>query len=830
LRAGEPSDWERFLDALNLQMPAMKANGGAKLRILTQGVTSPTLYSQLQALLAAYPGAKWSQWEPVTRDNVREGARLAFGQIVEAQYHFDQARVVVALDSDFLFTHPAALRHARQFADGRRVKFAGDAAMNRLYAAEPTPTITGAMAEHRLPVAAGEIEGLATALAAELGVAGASRGPANAYSDWIGGAAKDLRANSSRSIVIAGEGQPPAVHALAHRINDALGNAGHTITYTMPAEPAAIAQLDSLRALTAEMNAGGVHMLVMIGGNPAYDAPADLDFESALEKVRFCVRLGADQNETSRYCHWHIPAAHELEAWSDARAYDGTASITQPLIEPLYQGKTVHELLDAILYQPTRGSYDIVRDYWASQTRGPDFEKTWREALSSGVLPDTDLRPVSVALTASAGAPAAPPASGLEIVFRPDPSAWDGRYLNNAWLQELPRPFTKLTWDNAALISPKLAESEQLENGDVIELRYRGRSVRAPVWIAPGQAENSITVHLGYGRKTVGRIGIGAGFNACALRDSHNLWFGSGAELRKTGDRYPLSATHLQHNIVGRDIVREGTLYQFKANPAFASELFEPRPKTGETLYNAGEFKYPGYKWGMSIDLNVCIGCNACVIACQAENNIPVVGKYEVDKGRAMHWIRIDAYYRGDLDAPEINNQPVPCMQCENAPCELVCPVGATNHDDEGLNVMVFNRCIGTRYCSNNCPYKVRRFNFLEYNAGMTAVQKMVKNPDVTVRSRGVMEKCTYCTQRINAARITAEEQDRKIRDGEILTACQQACPTQAIAFGDLNDPESRVSKLKSQPLDYLMLGELNTRPRTSYLAKLRNPNPELKS
>jgi molybdopterin-containing oxidoreductase family iron-sulfur binding subunit len=473
-----------------------------------------------------------------------------------------------------------------------------------------------------------------------------------------------------------------------------------------------------------------------------------------------------------------------------------------------------------------------VRNYWASQNLFTDFETSWRQALSNGILPTAPIPASAVTLaTAPVASPKpAQPAPTLEVIFRPDPTIWDGSFNNNGWLQELAKPITKLTWDNAALISPKLAEREQLQNGDVVELQLRQRTVRAPVWITPGQAENSVTLHLGYGRERTGRVGSGTGFNAYVLRTTDALWFATGLEMRKTSDTYSLSTTQHHHNMEGRDIIREGTLVEFNANPHFIDTLAEPRPPRAGTLYLPNEFRYTGYKWAMSIDLNTCIGCNACTIACQAENNIPIVGKYQVAHGREMQWIRVDDYFRGSLDAPEISHQPVPCMHCENAPCELVCPVGATMTDDEGLNVQVYNRCIGTRYCSNNCPYKVRRFNFLEFNAGMTPVQKMVKNPDVTVRSRGVMEKCTYCTQRINAARIVAEEADRRIRDGEVVTACQAACPAGAIVFGDLNDPESKVSKLKAQPLDYWMLGELNTRPRTSYLAKLRNPSPGLES
>jgi len=828
LRAGQPSDWATFVGAMHAALEDEQTNGGAGVRILTESSTSPTLHGQIAGFLAKYPAAKWYQWEPLTRDNIREGARLAFGDFVEVQYVFDKAEVVVALDADFLFTHPASLRHARDFASRRRVKEAADARMNRLYVAEPTPTITGSMADHRLPVSSAEVEDIARALAQRLGLAAGSA--ASPHDDWVTAVARDLQAHPAASIVIAGETQPPAVHALAHLINSKLGNIGQTMTCTGSVEGTPVNQLESLRTLIADLRSGAVKLLVMIEGNPVFDAPADLGFAEAVAKAKTVVRLGFEENETSRYCHWHIPSAHALESWSDARGFDGTMSLIQPLIDPLFEGKTAHELIDALMQAPGRQSYDIVRAYWQTQGWGATFETTWRKALNDGIIAGSAV-PVRAVNPSGTIPPASsrPPAK-LEVLFRADPSIWDGRFANNAWLQELARPVSKLTWDNAALVSPVLAGRENLENGDVIELKFRGRSLRAPVWITPGQAENSVTLHVGYGRERTGRVGAGAGVNAYALRASDALWSGDNLEIVRTGDRYQLVTTQHHHSIEGRDIIRSGTLAGFTGNPHFIDSDAEPRPGREDTLYHPGEFAYRGHKWGMSIDLNVCIGCNACTIACQAENNIPVVGKYQVSVGREMQWIRVDGYFRGPVENPEINHQPVPCMHCENAPCELVCPVGATVHDDEGLNVQVYNRCIGTRYCSNNCPYKVRRFNFLEFNAGMTAVQKMAKNPDVTVRSRGVMEKCTYCTQRINAARITAEIAERKIRDGEIVTACQAACPVEAIVFGDLNDPESRVAKLKAQPLDYWMLGELNTRPRTSYLAKLRNPNPALKS
>jgi molybdopterin-containing oxidoreductase family iron-sulfur binding subunit len=593
----------------------------------------------------------------------------------------------------------------------------------------------------------------------------------------------------------------------------------------------------------------------MIGGNPVFTAPADIQFAEHLAKVKLRVHLSLYDDETSALCHWHIPAAHSLETWSDARAYDGTVTIVQPLIAPLYGGKSAHEVL--AVFTPTsrgRSSHDLVRDYWKSQKSTADFEKFWQIALHDGLIADTALPPKTVEIKAtsiqqqatsnqhrassiqskrsedpdSSGQPATShkqPASSLEIIFKPDPTIGDGRYANNGWLQELPKPLTKLTWDNAALISPATAERLGLSNEEMVELRYRERKVKAPIWIVPGHPNEAVTVHFGYGRARAGKIGTGIGFNAYALRTSDAPWFGPGLEIHKTGERYQLASTQLHHNMENRHLVRAGTLAEYLEHPDFVHEMGHEPPRN-MTLYP--EHKYEGYAWGMVIDLNSCIGCNACTIACQAENNIPIVGKTEVANGREMHWIRVDRYYKGDLDHPETYHQPVPCMHCENAPCEVVCPVSATVHSDEGLNDMVYNRCVGTRYCANNCPYKVRRFNFYHYADYHTPSLKLLRNPDVTVRTRGVMEKCTYCVQRINAARIEAKKEDREIRDGEILTACQQVCPTQAIVFGDINDPNSRIAQLQASQLNYGLLTDLNTRPRTTYLARLKNPNPEL--
>ena len=807
-----------FWDALNLGIEPLKANGGAAFRILSEPISSPTLLAQLDRVLKIFPAARWSVWDPLNRDNTSNG---------EVIYDFSKAKIVVAFDSDFLYAHPYALRYARDFASRRRVIEPDGAAMNRFYAAEPTPTITGSNADHRIAVAARDILPLAQKIAAELGIGVAAPGHVE-NADWVAAVVRDLNASRSESIVIAGETQPPELHALVAQMNAALGN---------PVSPAPSLALPgnqiALRDLVEEMHRGAVELLVVLGGNPRYDAPADFNFADAFSKVKLRIHHGVYFNETSRHSDWHVPATHFLESWSDTRAFDGSVSIVQPLIEPMYVGVSAHEILEAIAERSPRPAYEIVRSHWSGPQPSADFESKWRRVLSDGVV--TELQPATFSNGAEPAAPAADSTiqrlndstPALEILFRPDVSVLDGRYANNAWLQELPRRFSALTWDNAALISPQLAKSAGLENGDVIELTVRGRKLRAPVWIQPGQAKNSVTLPLGYGQDVIGGVGRHIGFNAYALRTSDALWFGGDLTIRKTGDRHRLVTTQHHHDVQGRGILHDGTLAGFLADPHYAQKP-EQLPPPDYTLYHPDEYPYKSYKWGMVVDLNVCIGCHACTIACQAENNIPVVGKQQVGIHREMHWIRVSTFYAGGEENPRITHQPVPCMHCENAPCELVCPVGATVHDKEGLNLQVYNRCVGTRYCSNNCPYKVRRFNFLEYNSGLSPSVKLVKNPDVTVRSRGVMEKCTYCLQRINAARITAELDQRKIRDGEIVPACAQVCPVEAISFGNMNDAQSRVMRLKRSPLNYWMLGELNTQPRTSYLAKLRNEHAEL--
>ncbi len=827
--AGEIRPWSAFLETLRDAMEAQRPKKGAGIRILTGTVTSPTLIDQLITIGTEFPGARWHEYEPINRDNAIVGLRAALGADAALQNRLELADVIVAFDADFLGGGPGALRDTRTFSARRRP--GGRKAMSRLYVAEPMPTVTGSKADHRLAIRAGDIEPLVRAVAAGVGGRDVTAPTGlEEHAEWIGAVVRELRAHRGASVVMAGGAQPPAVHALVHLINDAVGNTGASVGYVRPFA-AGREQVPSLRKLVDEMDAGAVDVLIMIDANPVLTAPVDFRFAERLAKVPLRVRLGLYEDETSQLCHWHLPAAHYLESWSDARAVGGTSTIIQPLIAPLYEGKTAHELLAACLQREAGGalptSYDLVRAYWGRQRAG-DTTAFWRRALHDGVVPDTEGaalrvdRPYDYVPQKPESVPLDP--QGLEITFRPDPAVYDGRFANNGWLQELPRPITKLTWDNAACIAPATADRLALANGDMVELRLDGRSVVAPVWVVPGHAPEAVTVHLGYGRQHAGRIGDAVGFNAYAIRSSSAPWIARGLEIRKTGRQYPLATTQHHHDMEGRDIVRTVTAQEYERDPNVVRERGEEPPDS--SLYPP--MPYPGYAWGMAIDLNACTGCSACVIACQAENNIAVVGKDQVARGREMHWIRVDRYYEGSADAPAIHNQPVPCMHCENAPCEVVCPVNATVHSNEGLNQMVYNRCVGTRYCSNNCPYKVRRFNFYLYSDWSTESLKLQRNPDVTVRSRGVMEKCTYCVQRIQYAKIKAEEDDRPVRDGEIVPACAQACPAEAIVFGDQNDPTSRVAKLKADPRNYALLAELNTRPRTTYLAALRNPNPEL--
>ncbi len=683
-------------------------------------------------------------------------------------------------------------------------------------------TATGGKADHRLALRYAEIEEFTRELASALGLQAGGNG---AYSFWVERLARDLAAHKGSCVIIPGEHQSAAVHAFAHAINGVLGNTGKTVIYTDSLEVQPADQIESLRQLARDMNGGQVELLLILGGNPVYNAPLDFGFAAGLDRVKMSVHTGLHFNETSLKTSWHIPEPHFLEDWGDARAFDGTTSIIQPLIAPLYPGSHSQlQVLDAIVQFPGRSAYEIVRAYWTEKSGANDFELWWRKSVRDGLVADSALPPITPAPRNTLPTSSTPMAKGLELVFRPDIYMYDGRFANNVWLQELPHPMTKLTWDNAVFLSRRTAARLGCENQQHVELIFRGRHVKGSVWILPGQPDDSVTVDLGWGRWHAGRAGTGAGFNAYALRSSDALWSGSGLEIRKLDAPYPLATTQMQQYMEGRHVVIENTVEGYKRDPGFAAQISHA-PEENLTLYP--HWEYRGYAWAMSIDLTACVNCQACVIACQAENNIPVVGKEQVLARRAMHWLRIDTYYKGDPELPSAFYMPVPCMQCENAPCELVCPVQATNHSRDGLNDMVYNRCVGTRYCSNNCPYKVRRFNFLLFQDWTTETWKMQRNPDVTVRSRGVMEKCTYCVQRIREAEITSQNEDRFIRDGEVKTACQQACPTEAIVFGDKANSNNRVAKLKAEKLNYALYAELNTRPRTTYLAELRNPNPE---
>jgi len=622
---------------------------------------------------------------------------------------------------------------------------------------------------------------------------------------------------------------------LAHALNQTLGNIGKTVFYLDPVNANPISQTESLKDLVADMHGGKVDILLIVAGNPAYDAPADFGFAEALKKTNIPLRvhLGLYQDETADLCQWHVNQTHYLEEWSDARAYDGTVSVVQPLIAPLYGGKSAHELLALLAGQSEASGYEIVQGYWKKQHLGGDFDAFWRKSLHDGWIEGTAFAPKQVSAKLSSSPVAAETGTkGIELNFRRDPSVYDGRFANNGWLQELPKPMTKITWDNPVLISPSMAERLGLQKMDLVELELNGKQVQGAVWPQAGHPDDSVTVYLGYGRRRAGRAGTGAGFDMYQLRYSATPWIASGVQIHKTGESYLLACTQGYQtmetpNHDERSLVRSATLEDYRKEPNFA---LEEQPPKELTLYPGYDYQRQTYAWGMAIDLNACVGCNNCIVACQSENNIPIVGKEQVNRGRHMHWLRVDAYYQGDRANPRAHFQPVPCMHCENAPCELVCPVGATVHSTEGLNDMVYNRCVGTRYCSNNCPYKVRRFNFLLFQDWDTPQYKMMRNPDVSVRSRGVMEKCTYCVQRINEHRIDSERENRLIRDGELQTACQQSCPANAIIFGNINDPNSAVSRLKAKSRNYGLLADLNTRPRTTYLAEIRNPNPELES
>ncbi len=863
---GEDKRYSDFDAALRTVLQSQAANGGSGLRVLAQPSNSPTFVRLRRAVLRRFPHVRFHTWSSASTSNAREGARLAFGQVLLPVIAFERARVILSLDSDFLQTETGAVRNTRGFALGRRP----GSEMNRLYVVEPSYSTTGASADHRLRLAAREVELYLQALAGQLvrahhidlgEIAGAVRNaqaPQGVPAKWIEAVANDLATHHGGTAIVVGSRQPPPVHALAHAINQALGNAGQTIQYVAPADRDEIDHGTDIGSLAEAMGAGQVQALVILGGNPVYDSPGDLAFGEKLGHVPNSFLLSSHRDETAERATWHIPRAHELEAWGDGQAMDGTIAIQQPLIQPLFQGRSDIEILAMLADEPSVHGHDLVQaTHRDAGMPAVVFNRAWRRALNRGVYRDAPSGGTVSSIQGSdvaqrigqrqAGTPIGQ--NNLEVNFLVDNKMFDGRHANNAWLQELPDPITKITWDNAAYVSPATAQALAISNGDMLRLSKGARSIEIVAWILPGQADWSIGLTIGWGRSKAGRLGTRKGFDVNPLRTAAALWFTDGVTLTKTAATYALSQTQDHFRMEGRPMAVEATLAEFEETPNFAAR----RSPTPRTLPLWREVDYStGYRWGMTIDLATCTGCNTCVVACQSENNIPVVGKEQVARGREMHWLRIDRYFvspkaHGNDRDPEATNdpmvayQPLACVHCEEAPCENVCPVNATVHSPEGLNEMAYNRCIGTRYCANNCPYKVRRFNYLNWHndgvyqpddADVPETVRMQMNPNVTVRFRGVMEKCTYCVQRIQGRKIEARRSDnghgRHIRDGELMTACQQACPADAIVFGDFNDPASRISQMRRNDRRYALLGEIGTQPRTLYLAKIRNPNPEM--
>ncbi len=841
---GEPSTWELALGSFRKCLEQTKKGELGPVAILTPVTTSPTFAAWLRKFVNQ-TGARWFQYDGVGRDAAREGVRMAFGDDTTPVYDFKKANVIVSLDADFFSEGPGHVRYTRDFAERRRVH-GEEVELNRVYAVESTPNLVGAFADNKKRCKASEVRQVAEALATAIGLGSGGTAPASVGDSFVQQAAQELLANRGSCLVVPGEHQPKEVHALAHAMNVFLGNSGLTVTYVEPVEADSKSGVLSIGRLVEAIGSDQVGTLLVLGGNPAFDAPADLNFAGALSKVEHTFHMGVYANETSELCDWHLPEAYFLEAWGDARAHDGTASIIQPLIEPLYEGKSQLEVIAALCNDPRPG-HDLVRDFWMKD-RGLSKE-AWERALHDGVIEGTAGREVAATLQPLNLDPAQT-TSGLEVIFRPDPTIGDGFYANNGWLQELPKPLTKTTWDNCVYVSPKTAEELKLNvwrdadnpQHDLAEVTVGSASVRAPVIIQPGHPDGAITLHVGYGRTKAGAIGDGCGSNVYPLRTTATMHFAGSATLKVVG-KTKVANTQYHHSMHGRDIVRYGSVSKYKENPTL-----EPpgtmhigghgKDEDKYNLFRQGkkDHAFDGHQWAMVIDLGLCVGCNACVSACNVENNIAVVGKDQVINGREMHWIRIDRYYGSkdgapSLDSPDTHFMPLACMHCEMAPCEPVCPVAATVHSAEGLNMMVYNRCVGTRYCSNNCPYKVRRFNFLYFTKQYEKPSlKMLMNPDVTVRSRGVMEKCTFCVQRINKARIEEKKSGVPLKDGDVITACQQACPTQAIIFGDLTDEQSQVNKWRHEHRNYTLLPELGIRPRTTYLAKVTNPNEEVEA
>ena len=804
----KPTDWPTLLTAFDDMRARNAASRGAGLRILTGNVTSPTLGRLIDEMLAAYPGAQWHQWEAAGRDKMRAGGIAAYGRPVDLLVHPDRADIVLALDSDLISSAPGHVRHARELMS-RRNPTRG--AMSRIYAAEMSPTLIGAIADHRFVTEPADLSVAVAALAGAV-LRGEAIPPEAPH--WVAGVLADLKAHHGRALIHAGADLSPNTHALVFAMNEALGGRGRTFDLIDPVSHRPVLFEADLASLVSDMQAGRVDTLLVLDSNPVFTAPG---FADAMRHVRMSIAANLSFDETASEATWFVPLTHHFESWGDVLAFDGTATITQPQALPLFGATSAPELLALFTSPNTQNSLDAVRRTWQGPLRTPD---AWRDALSRGVVPNTARTPLKVALrpeAASIRPEPLPPLrpQGLRLLMRPDPHLWDGRFANNPWMQELPRPLTKLVWDNPLMLSPLAAKNLGLVNGAQVLVTAGAASVKMPVWIVPGQADGVVVALFGYGRRVAGAVGSGTGFDVYPLRPAD----GGSAVLRPTGKQLPLATTD-HHDVLDappEGIVRHGILADFDKKPDFLKG-----EEHGPMLYRNPPTE--AVAWGMSIDLNACIGCNACVVACMAENNVPVVGKTAVMHEREMHWLRIDRYYEGPAEAPEAFFQPMLCMHCEEAPCEVVCPFGATVHDEEGLNVMIYNRCAGTRFCSNNCPYKVRRFNYGAYTAAEHRPPES-RNPDVTVRGRGVMEKCTFCLQRIAETRIA---HDRDGTKEETTTACQAACPTQAFSFGNLNDPETEVRKRKASPLDYVLLEDTNTRPRVTYEALIRNPNPDI--
>ena len=816
------ADWDTFRNRLLGPVAALRVDGGKGLRILTGPVTSPSTIALLQAVLKTLPHATWHMMSPSGAPPLETASEAVFGTRVDTRLHFDKARVVVAFDGDFLDHGPGQVGLARRFAEARQASAAAGHLLT-LHAAASTPNLTSAKADYHVAADPDEIAGLVDQLARAV-ASSTAPGGSGPIAEWLVRAAKALADAKGAGIVTAGATQSAAVLAAVHRLNATLGNVGTTITYAAPVLP----QADTLDALVADMQAGAVSTLLMLDCDPVYEAPGGFGFAAALGKVALKIHAGSYVDATAIRSDWHLPLAHPLESWGDARAVDGTATLIQPTIRPFYTGRTVAEILSLLFDDQARDASTIVKSFWQGGTDAAAFEPRWRQALADGFWPDSASPERTVSPRAAAPTPSSAPLDirpdRLDVLFRPDPTIRDGSHAANGWLQELPKPLTKIVWDNVVAISPKLAQRLGIAGGDIVAVTSGETRVEGAAWVLPGQAERSVTLTLGYGRSAPDMIFDGLGYDANRLRSRDAIWRLAEAKLTKMGRKAAVATTQDHNTLEGHDFIRikrEGETAPFARGPE--RSLYGPSKRPEDQGADASQ---EARAWGMVIDTDGCIGCGACEVACQSENNIAIVGKEQVALGRHMHWLRIDRYYssakvpgRG-LDDPDTHFQPVPCMHCELAPCEVGCPVEATLHDHEGLNLMVYNRCVGTRACSGYCPYKVRRFNYLDYTAGEASSVQARNNPDVTVRARGVMEKCTYCVQRIAEARIDSDKSGQPIADGSVTTACQSACPTRAISFGNLADPKAEVVGKRRDPRNYDLLGELNVRPRTTYLAE----------